>query len=335
MTKLPDTDTLRDALGTNAQTVGDAEPQKIDQTRTGEKGNCFSASLAMMIGIDISEVPNFFDAGGADADWWEAARVWLAGYNLGCITMSSWDHHVHKTRGFLLVGGDTSRGLPHSVIFKDGKLWHDPHPSHEGLSKIDSIDILYPLNPLLPIGKSALSAQTGNTPDLRSYLIQLGRPHMATAFRGEKATDEQVCYEIGKSLVLLELGQLEEVTDIDGDMERHPVGNTPPVREVEVFEALDYVSLYVGVHLAKHDNPQDRNALQRRFDLLRRAYASQKTTSDTRTVEKPSAMREALLKAKTICENVTGKTAYHLEMELEDLHEIVEAALGTTETEGQ
>lgn len=36
--------------------------------------------------------------------------------------------------------GDSSRGVGHIVIYKNGQLYHDPHPSNEGLANLDPAD---------------------------------------------------------------------------------------------------------------------------------------------------------------------------------------------------
>ncbi len=131
-------------------------PEKIIQTTTGEKGNCFSACLASFIGIPITDVPNFFDLGSTDEEWHEAVKVWLADYNIGMITIRMWDDDVKNTKGFLLIGGTSPRGISHAVIYKDGSLWHDPHPESGGIDHAESADILYPLNPRLPFGRTPM-----------------------------------------------------------------------------------------------------------------------------------------------------------------------------------
>ncbi len=45
-----------------------------------------------------------------------------------------------------LAGGMSSRGVSHVVVYMNGKLLHDPHPSNEGLVKIDNYRYLMPCN---------------------------------------------------------------------------------------------------------------------------------------------------------------------------------------------
>jgi hypothetical protein len=108
----------------------------------------------MMLGLQISEVPNFCEAPGFDEDpgvaFMKAAHEWLALRGWGHITMDAPGmlFQRHYSKGFVLAAGMTSRGFLHSVVYKDGELWHDPHPSHEGIEAVLEVDLLFPLNPL-------------------------------------------------------------------------------------------------------------------------------------------------------------------------------------------
>lgn len=129
------------------------EPEKIDQSITGPKGNCFSACIAMLLGLPLAEVPNFCDAPGFDEDpgpaFMKAAHEWLAARGWGHITIESRGVMFRRSfsKGYVMAAGMTSRGMLHSVIYKDGRLWHDPHPSHEGIQEVLEVDLLFPLNP--------------------------------------------------------------------------------------------------------------------------------------------------------------------------------------------
>lgn len=129
------------------------EPVRINQTVTGAKGNCFSACLAMMLGLPISEVPNFCESPGFDEDpgpvFRKAVNAWLNARGWGHITVeaSGVVFHRNHSKGFVIAAGMTSRGLLHAVVYKDGELWHDPHPSHEGIQEVLEVDLLFPLNP--------------------------------------------------------------------------------------------------------------------------------------------------------------------------------------------
>lgn len=121
---------------------------KVMQTRTDEKGNCFSACLATMLGLQIEDVPNFFDLSDGDDDlWWASVREWLKPRNLGLLTINANQELLYKFPGaYLIVAGKSIRDRYHAVIYKNGEMVHDPHPSNAGLETIEYIDLLYPLN---------------------------------------------------------------------------------------------------------------------------------------------------------------------------------------------
>jgi hypothetical protein len=51
-------------------------------------------------------------------------------------------------RGFAIGSGTSPRGLFHAVIVRDGALWHDPHPSREGLVALESCEVVIPIHPV-------------------------------------------------------------------------------------------------------------------------------------------------------------------------------------------
>ena len=118
----------------------------VNQTVTGKTGNCFSACLASVFAMPIEEVPNFFDVAGEDAiAWWDAIRDWLKPLGYGIISVSA--KEIINLPGLLIVGGEADRGNYHATIWENGVMVHDPHPSKSGLISVESIDLLYPLDP--------------------------------------------------------------------------------------------------------------------------------------------------------------------------------------------
>ena len=47
---------------------------------------------------------------------------------------------------YYLVSGNTIRNIKHVCIYKNGKLFHDPHPSQQGLISETSIHTLRKIN---------------------------------------------------------------------------------------------------------------------------------------------------------------------------------------------
>jgi hypothetical protein len=73
------------------------------------------------------------------ADWcWENFRLfWLAANGYTEETIKDIDQWLKDNPDTpYMASGKSSRGIDHIVIYMNGKLYHDPHPSGEGLVEI-------------------------------------------------------------------------------------------------------------------------------------------------------------------------------------------------------
>jgi hypothetical protein len=105
----------------------------------GTHGNCQQAVIASMLDLDIDEVPNFIE----QDYFWHSVKQFLASKGL---QQESVFRELHDTiEGPYLVYGPSSRGILHAVIYQNGKLLHDPHPSGEGVLEIKTVERLVPL----------------------------------------------------------------------------------------------------------------------------------------------------------------------------------------------
>lgn len=148
------------------------DPERIDQTEFGDQiGNCWSACIAMLLRLPLSEVPNFNTLPG-DRPTRRAAQMRFM-HDHGWTLWTLWSPEVAATgadmvinkvehfgrvtrattlpwppaRGFYIASGLSARDSRHSVIYKNGVLWHDPHPDRTGLTVMDCVDFLRPLYP--------------------------------------------------------------------------------------------------------------------------------------------------------------------------------------------
>jgi hypothetical protein len=96
----------------------------------GRVGNCLQAAVSSICQMALHEVPHF--AAMPDDTWFEAMCNWL--YNKGYDFEDF--HSVNDSPDFMLVIGPSPRGISHAVVYKDGKLAHDPHPSGEGILSV-------------------------------------------------------------------------------------------------------------------------------------------------------------------------------------------------------
>lgn len=101
-----------------------------DGSDGSEPGNCWATCIAMVVGVPLSEVPNFMAMENHD----EATQKWLAdrGYSL-----SFWWRKPDKP--VCIASGPAARGFQHVVVLErdaeGNETVHDPHPSEAGLIK--------------------------------------------------------------------------------------------------------------------------------------------------------------------------------------------------------
>lgn len=103
------------------------------QTKMGDQGNCFATAIGCILNRDPAEIPNFCCI--AD-NWREATNEWLKSLGLFYMDVSlPGDLRDELTRfwGWHVISGDGPRGRRHAVVGWRGDIYHDPHPSRDGL----------------------------------------------------------------------------------------------------------------------------------------------------------------------------------------------------------
>lgn len=127
-----------------------SELKKVMQTKLGLGGNCQSATIATLLGLDIEDVPNFWDGTDLEAPANPNNGVIFNtnfnnflnkhGYTSISLGVSEGDHtewvtSISEALGDtkILVNGLSPRRFMHSVIWANGALWHDPHPDNTGV----------------------------------------------------------------------------------------------------------------------------------------------------------------------------------------------------------
>lgn len=124
----------------------------IDQTKLSAqdgsvRGNCLRACLASILEIDIDSIPFFEDM---DREWHTPFFDFLDDNNLefegtGYFGVGRPDKmkefmEYEGIDGYVIVGGKSPRTWVkggHAVVYKDGKLIHDPHPSRDGILEME------------------------------------------------------------------------------------------------------------------------------------------------------------------------------------------------------
>lgn len=121
----------------------------VDQTTffdpsVDEHGNCTEAAVASILGVSLEDVPNFRELGLKEGvSFWIAIRSWLKSVGFNLITFDGeriWD-------GLYLASGPSPRRVAHMIVMENGVMKHDPHPSREGIYKIDACYLIVPLDP--------------------------------------------------------------------------------------------------------------------------------------------------------------------------------------------
>ncbi|ELW87167.1 MULTISPECIES: hypothetical protein [Acinetobacter calcoaceticus/baumannii complex] len=125
--------------------------KKIMQTKVGLGGNCEGATLATLLGLNLENIPDFWEGCSIEDPnnpangeiYQENLNKFLAqhgfksvslGWNMPTEESINWVEDISKKIGTKhLVAGISPRGYMHSVIYEDGKLWHDPHPEGGGV----------------------------------------------------------------------------------------------------------------------------------------------------------------------------------------------------------
>ncbi len=112
----------------------------VSQTRfekNGQNGNCMQAATASMLDLPLDAVPNFIehDDPNRDMDAFFESR----GYRIVERPKNT------ALRGYYFVTGTSTQGHPHIVIYRNGRLAHDPNPHGNGLVSVKKILEVVPL----------------------------------------------------------------------------------------------------------------------------------------------------------------------------------------------
>lgn len=111
----------------------------VDQsvTRWGA-GNCLQACVASILELPLDATPDFIRTG---SDWLEALAQWLDAQFAMSVLLLKFTGNPSFTRpnGYCIASGPTLGYPKHSVVWLDGRIIHDPHPSRPGLQRIDDL----------------------------------------------------------------------------------------------------------------------------------------------------------------------------------------------------
>jgi hypothetical protein len=118
-------------------------------------GNCVAACVATLLDIPLAEVPHFVEFGIAYGDssdvhdvssgnnWWSMLLGFMAAKGYWPVALESVTDGEDDE--ILFVAGKSPRGVSHQVLYRDGRLWHDPHPSRDGVLEVAEVLAWRPL----------------------------------------------------------------------------------------------------------------------------------------------------------------------------------------------
>jgi hypothetical protein len=98
------------------------------------KGNCLEACCASLLDMKIEDVPDM-----RDEKWFGVMWNLFQDHGYEIISCMDTDNCMSYKGidGYYIVAGESPRGVHipggHGVIYKNGKLVHDPHPDNTGL----------------------------------------------------------------------------------------------------------------------------------------------------------------------------------------------------------
>jgi hypothetical protein len=113
---------------------------KLDEPEKGIIGNCMMTTYACYFDCDVADVPNIEDLFNANPEgfWYRALEMWLAEYKYKKKIRHSKDPWLMiGYQDYYFAVGPSHRGVIHQVIYKRGILFHDPHPSGDGILEED------------------------------------------------------------------------------------------------------------------------------------------------------------------------------------------------------
>lgn len=118
----------------------------VTQTLFGDKkGNCFAACIASLLELELGTVPNF--CVDHHSRWWDVLNDWLEPRGFVAIMLRSAEMELYRS-AFVIASGQGPRGCMHSVIYRNGVMVHDPHPSCAGLLDVEDVIVLIAIDPM-------------------------------------------------------------------------------------------------------------------------------------------------------------------------------------------
>ena len=129
----------------------------VNQTDTTfVTGNCMNACIASILEIPLDDIPSFHSNDPKDGEaFTHKLQKWgrSIGYLILDITITDdCDPDDILKDCWVIASGQSPRaknGERHAVVWRNGVMMHDPHPSKEGIVEPDMYAVFIALNPKL------------------------------------------------------------------------------------------------------------------------------------------------------------------------------------------
>lgn len=112
--------------------------KEVYQTRYGEDGNCFQACIASLLEVGLEDVPDFANKYPYETSWKECQK-WAR--RIGCAT--TWQLEDIKAYTGYYIASCKVGELYHSVIAKEGVIFHDPLGGKSNLEEMKAGETQY------------------------------------------------------------------------------------------------------------------------------------------------------------------------------------------------
>lgn len=113
---------------------------KLHNPNEGIRGNCMVTCYANYLGFKVEQCPRFeelFDCTKPEGFWWDCVIAWWKhhGYDLHYVSSEAEIPADILDNDYVFVSGISPRNpnVHHLVIYKNGKMVFDPHPSGAGI----------------------------------------------------------------------------------------------------------------------------------------------------------------------------------------------------------
>lgn len=123
----------------------------VDQTSFYEPGkatgDCMRACVASILELPIEQVPHFaYDDDGErdESEFWNRYIAFLRSRGFVFIRCSATTPGLDTD---YIACGPGPRGCGHAVVYRQGVMVHDPHPSRAGLTEVHYAHVLVPIAP--------------------------------------------------------------------------------------------------------------------------------------------------------------------------------------------